>query len=194
MKMRSLTNQTNPTNLTSIHRMDEHGMVLIPHRLITKVNWHKSNKFSSIVDLEEKVIILTKDDKGKLKLDNYSKIKISKETYQKLKWNPKDKLAITLDKQKETLTLSLHERYIPKCTFCENLGNSLVINGRGICKKHIEYILNSIAAKKLVGIIKDSEDSEVNEDDKGNKDSKDNKDNKVKNRSLGFKTTGPEPL
>ena len=132
------TNQTNPTNLTSIHRMDQHGRVLLPHRLLTKANWHISNKFSSVINFEEKLIILARDNKGKIKLDNYSKMKISKDVYKKLNWNPKDKLAITLDTQEETLTLSLHERHTPKCVFCDNLGNGLVIIGGLKTIKHRE--------------------------------------------------------
>ncbi len=64
------------------------------------------------------------------KVDELGRVVIPKETRQMLSINEKDSLEIFIDENSLIL-----KKYSPGCTFCNNITNLMILNGKYICEE-----------------------------------------------------------
>ena len=127
----------------NVNALDEMGKILIPAKLGVNINLTAADRLTATVNLTEKTVTFSKQQDGEFALDEYNRVTIPRKLCTDLEWGAHDKLTVTLDTSDQTILLSMHEKHIPQCVFCQKPEIVLVIHGFGICGPHVSQIVNS---------------------------------------------------
>ena len=95
---------------TIIHELDDLWRVLIPEDLRNKAELKLGDRLTPLVFHTSKTIMLIKHSAGEFRIDSLGRIKLDKEHVEPLCWGQRDKLALTLDKKRGCVVLSMHKK------------------------------------------------------------------------------------
>ena len=129
--------------VSKVNALDEARRILIPLKVFGKMRVTFNAPFTPCLNLTDKTITLSPQQSGEWRLDALHRLEIPQLVLDQLGWAAGDKLAVTYDTADGTATISMHEKYVPICVFCDNSEVALIINGKGICGEHVLAVMDS---------------------------------------------------
>ena len=94
--------------LSSVNTLDEFGRVLLPAHIREHLKWETGQTLTVFANLTAKFIELLKQEGGQLTIDCMGRISV-KDFASAMKWISKDKLQIKVNKEAQTISISLAE-------------------------------------------------------------------------------------
>jgi len=141
-------------NTVSKQKMDDMSRILIPKKLRKMLDIGEKDNLSATYDPKFNTIVLQKVDleadrcDSIKSLDDYGRVVLSKGFRKKVGWmfvEEGDTIGISVCLWTSTLTLSLYEKYNPKCVFCDNPETFTKIKDAHVCKYCAKTIAKTIA-------------------------------------------------
>ena len=129
--------------VSKVSTLDEAGRVLIPLNAFGGTGLTINPPFTPCINLTDKTITLSPQQNGEWALDDLHRLEIPQLFLDQLGWAAWDMLAVTYDTADGTATISMHEKYVPVCVFCDNSEIALTIGGKGICGEHVLAVIKS---------------------------------------------------
>ena len=123
-----------------IVRIDDAGRVLIPEMFYTQLGMQKGSRLTALVHITNKFAELFAREDGNLRIDDNNRVLLSPNIARTLGWDHYDKIAVTLDKKRKLIRLTLEDKYVPRCVFCDSNDIEMTIQGCDICKLHLQEI------------------------------------------------------
>jgi len=123
--------------------VDEIGRVLIPARFYNQLGMQKGSRLTASVDITNKFVELFVRPDGNMHIDDHNRVLLSPKIIGELGWGNGDKIGVTLDVPHNLIRLTLEEKYVSKCVFCSSSNIAMKLQGRDICKYHLEEIKKS---------------------------------------------------
>lgn len=120
--------------------LDDMGRVLIPAKFYNMLGIKKGGHFTALVHVTRKFAELFPRENGQLRIDEYNRVRLPKFALNHLEWNAADKITVTLDTKHELIRLTLEDKYVPECVFCGGGDIVMRVQGRDICKEHLQEI------------------------------------------------------
>jgi len=112
------------------------GRVLISANFYSKLGLSMGGRLTARIHPNNYIELTAKED-GELILGGLDLVQLPKEMLQKLGWKESDKLAMDFDADNKLITITLADKYVPKCEFCDSEDIVLTIQGMDICRYHV---------------------------------------------------------
>jgi len=140
-------------NTFSKQKIDDMGRILIPNNLRKMLDIGENDNLSATYDPKFNTVVLQKVDwesrcDAIKSLDDYGRIVLNEGFRKKVGWmfvEEGDTIGVKVCLWTNTLTLSLHEKYNPKCIFCDNPETITKIKDAAVCKNCSIIIAKAIA-------------------------------------------------
>jgi len=119
------------------------GRVLISANFYSKLGLSMGGKLAARIHPNNYIELTAKAD-GELIIGGLDLVQLPKEMLKKLGWKESDKLAIDFDADNNLITITLTDKYVPKCEFCDSDDIVLTIQGMDICRYHVDAFRDAV--------------------------------------------------
>jgi len=119
--------------------LDDVGRIVIPSGLRQHLKWKEGDTLTTFANLKHRFIELFKKEGGHMSIDTYGRVTFTEDFLETMKWDKGDKIYIRPSKD-GGLVLSLEEKYVQQCIFCDSEDIAVTINGIDVCTYHISEI------------------------------------------------------
>lgn len=126
------------------------GRMVIPEGFYRKLGLKKGDRFAPLMHVTHNFALLFASEDGNIYIDDYNRLILPCNMLDQLEWGERDKIAVVIDVRRKLIKLTLKDKYIPKCVFCNSSNIAMTLQGRDICDFHVEYILQSTKEKEMM--------------------------------------------